>query len=173
MSLRRILGLDKPARRGPKPKRPIARNSAPIKRAKRVRKASLRDLPKLRKKLWDKFAAYVKERDGNVCFTCDKPGLEGAGWHAGHMVKRTRASVCYDPANVHSQCAGCNLALDGNGAVYALRHMAKYGEAKTVAVLARAKELKKWKPFEIEELIAALDKGGADFECLYAEKYSA
>jgi hypothetical protein len=31
--------------------------------------------------------------------------------------------------------------------------------------------MKKWLAYELEELIAAIERGGADYECLYAEKY--
>lgn len=162
MSLRRI-AFPKP-RRTAKVRKPIARKKRPA----RVRKTSLAGL---HRKLWDRFRAYVKERDGNVCFTCDKGGLESFSWHAGHFISARKASTRYDPTNVHSQCAYCNKWLKGNAAEYAHRFLGKYGRDKFDALMASSRKTHEWKHYELSALIAALEKGGADYECLYAEKY--
>ena len=166
------MNLPKPVRKVRAPK-PLRRAGAP-RRSKRVRRATKPRAPRLgtlRDKLWRLFAAYVKERDGSVCFTCDKEGMEGVNWHAGHLVTRRKGSVCYDPLNVHSQCSYCNRHLKGNAAEYAYRFIQRYGREKFDLLMLRSRRTREWKSAEILELIEALQRGGADFECLYEEKY--
>ena len=95
----------------------------------------------------------------------------GVDWHAGHLITRRKGSVIYDPANVHSQCSYCNRHLKGNAAEYAYRFIQKYGREKFDSLLLRSRQIKPWKANELRELIEALQRGGADFECLYEEKY--
>jgi Bacteriophage Lambda NinG protein. len=123
----------------------------------------------LKRKLWSLFAAYVKERDGNVCFICRTPGLEGSNWHAGHLVSMRKAATAYRPDNVHSNCGRCNVWLRGNIAAYTLRYLDTYGEPKFRALMAASERHKHWTAPEVRKLIAALEEGGAAFECAYYE----
>lgn len=124
------------------------------------------------KKLDDAFALYVKERDGAVCVTCGRTITSKQDWHAGHFIGRTRFSLRWDPKNVHSQCGYvCNKVKRGAPKEYALAILDRYG-VEEFRRLMRLKQVdRKFTRPEIEELIAALGTGGADFECLYAEKY--
>jgi hypothetical protein len=126
----------------------------------------------LERKLWKLFAAYVKARDGDSCISCPAVGLVGKNWQAGHMIPSDgRPGVRYDPKNVHSQCGHCNCWLGGNGATYALEVINRYGIEEFNRLHAKAKEFRQWREPELEELIAALKVGGAEYEMLYAEKY--
>lgn len=157
--------IPKPPKRSPKPRKPIARTTRPRKQ----RKSSLASL---KRKLWRLFGAYVKARDGNICFSCGRPGLSGSGWHAGHMFPAGSASLIrWEPKNVHSQCFRCNIDLGGNGAEYALRFMERYGVEEFKRLSGLSQRLKAWKPYEIEDLIAALERSPAEYESLYAEHY--
>jgi hypothetical protein len=148
------------------------RRSAPIARTSKPRKKSLKPLPKVRDRVWKQFAAYVKERDGNTCFSCRKPGLVGQNWHAGHMFPSGNNSVIrYEPKNVHSQCGRCNCWLGGNGAAYVAHFLEVYGLAELQRIQAKRGQEKTWTRVELEEMGAALKRGGADFECWYAERY--
>jgi hypothetical protein len=139
---------------------------------KRIRKASKNPLPRARKAFWEKFRDYIKARDGNTCFSCGKAGLEGSGWHAGHMFPSGNNSILrYHPKNVHSQCFFCNLNMGGNGAAYASRFIDTYGIEEFRRLDGMRGRERKWTVVELREMGEALDRGGADFECLYAEKY--
>lgn len=152
--------LPKPPKRGPKPKR----------RLSKVRKTSL---GAAKRKLWTSFAAYIKRRDGNVCFTCGQRDLAGSNWQAGHMIPGRRGLVLFDPELVRSQCFRCNINLKGNAGEFALRFMEEheYGEDVYKAHVLRAREEKKWTVIEIQELTAALEQGGREYELLYAGRY--
>ena len=152
-----------------KRRKPIERRSTPIKRTTRIKARRTVGLPGLINKLDDLFAAYVKERDGNYCITC--PGRpEGRNWHAGHFIQRRRMSLRFDPKNVHSQCGvPCNKFRHGAPAEYALAILDRYGEAELRRLMARKALLKKWTRPELERLIAAIQRSGAEFEMAYYE----
>lgn len=146
--------------------------AAPIQRKSRPPKVRKTTLAALKRKLWKLFALYVKERDGNVCFSCGRESLVGSGWHAGHLFPAGSHNVIrLEPKNVHSQCYFCNINLGGNGAAYTARFLDRYGIDEFRRLDALSRRLKQWRSPEIEELIAALKRGGADYEILYAEKY--
>jgi len=149
----------------------VARKSAPA-RTKRPRRKSKNPLATQRTKTWDLFAAYVKQRDGDVCFSCGKGGLISHDWHAGHMFPSgNNAVIRYEPKNVHSQCGRCNCFLRGNGAAYVAHFLEVYGLAELQRIQAKRGQEKRWTRVELEEMATVLQRGGADFECWYAERY--
>ena len=158
------LRIPKPKHRA-KPRRAIRRKARP----RRARRTSL---AALKRTLWQHFASYVKARDGNVCFTCGAKGLEGGNWHAGHGIRKGgHAAVMYDPKNVHSQCGACNIWRAGNTAEYMARLIDRYGYDEWLRLIRRSRTTKLWKAPELRELIAALERGAAEFECFYYSKY--
>lgn len=153
-------------------RQPIARSSKPIARRTRPRRERKTPLATLKRKLWCAFAAYVKERDGNTCFSCGATGLEGQNWHAGHLFQAGQfAIIRYEPKNVHSQCGRCNVWLRGNVARYTARFLDKYGIEEFRRLDALSRRMKQWRAPEVIELILALKRGGAEFEMFYAERY--
>jgi hypothetical protein len=157
------LSIPKPQRRS-KERKPIARKSRPRKQRKSSLAAAKREL-------WTLFSAFVKERDGNVCFVCGKTGLEGSGWHAAHMFPAGLSSVLrYHPANVFSGCFHCNINLGGNGAAYASRFIEVYGMDQFMYLNDIKRKGMKWREHDIRELITALKADPVRYECLYAEK---
>jgi len=70
----------------------------------------------LKKKLWEECKRLTRERHGNVCYTCYKQGLEGAGWQTGHFIASSVCSVelRYSLDNLRPQCYRCNINLSGN-----------------------------------------------------------
>ena len=80
----------------------------------------------LKNKLWELCKQIIRKRDGNVCFTCGKGGLEGSSWHTGHFIPSGAcgAFLRYDLRNLASQCYNCNINLGGNGTAY-YRNMAE------------------------------------------------
>lgn len=163
-----------PLRRSSKP---CARRAAgkgkrtPKRRKKRLSRVRRTSLAAAKRTLWDYFAAYVKARDGNVCFTCDKAGLQGVNWHAGHMIPGRGGWVLFDPEVVRSQCSRCNWHLKGNAPEFAIRYIATFGEAKFNALVVRARGVKQWTLPEVRALIEAIKRGPADYETYYEEHY--
>lgn len=163
--------LKKPEKREKRTRKPIARNYRP-QRGKRPAKESKKHVPALKRRLWNLFRQYIRDRDGNVCVSCGKGGLEGKGWHAGHLFPAGQHNVIrFEPKNVSSQCYHCNMNLGGNGAAFAQTFIDRYGVEEFMRLSERSKVMKQWRAPELEELIAALEKSGADYEMLYAEKY--
>jgi 5-methylcytosine-specific restriction endonuclease McrA len=167
----RLVELVKPVRAPKEPKR-LRRSTKPIARKSRPRKRSKATVAGLKRQLWTLFAAYVKERDGRTCISCHSTDLDGQNRHAGHLVSRRVSSTLFDPANVHVQCGPCNVWKRGNVAAYTLAFLDRYGEAKFRALMARSRVMHQWKAPELRDLIAAIEKGGHEFEALYAERYS-
>lgn len=73
------------------------------------------DLQKAKDKLWELCKLITRARYGNVCFTCDKPGLEGGNWQTGHFITDSTCSteLSYDLNNLRPQCYHCNINLSG------------------------------------------------------------
>lgn len=91
------------------------RKSSPLKRAKR--------------KLWEIFSQYIRQRDKGVCFTC---GLK-KHWkemQAGHFFTAANcgAELYFHEKNVHCQCYRCNINLGGNWATYQEKFVKLYGK---------------------------------------------
>jgi hypothetical protein len=145
------------------------RTSAPKRKARPAKKRKT-SLAAAKRTLWDYFAAYVKARDGNVCFTCDA-FCEGASRHAGHMFAGRTGALLYDPLVVYVQCAGCNRGRRGHAAEFARRYIDRFGIDQFQAAVRRTTREKHWTLPEVRELIEALKAGGAAYESLYMEKH--
>jgi hypothetical protein len=115
----------------------------------------------LQKKAWFLMSKYVRARDGNRCFTCDKVTEKP---HAGHFKHAPKSNqVSYDFRNINCQCVSCNTFGNGKLDVYAERLVARYGE-DVLSDLSRLKfegrkmDVEWWenKIKELEGLIDAL-----------------
>lgn len=76
----------------------------------------------LKRKAWDIFSKWVRERD-KICITCGSKGNLEAGhfWHA---------VLDFDEMNINAQCKKCNHFMSGNLAVYSNYLIRKYGLEK-------------------------------------------
>jgi len=104
---------------------------------------------------------YVKWRDSTdlteegkpiaPCITCGKL-VSSHSLHAGHWISRRHKGVAYDPHNLHAQCAGCNKWNNGEPQMYedVLREM--YGDKEVDRIRSWVGKVRKWKPYELEEL---------------------
>lgn len=109
------------------PKVKLKRRSSTTTR-KALKKRSKAKLSALKRKLWQRFSTFIKERDNYTCFTCNRKG-EGAGMHAGHYIPDAVGGLAlrYHEQNVHAQCFHCNINLGGYGAMYHKKMVEKYG----------------------------------------------
>jgi hypothetical protein len=79
--------------------------------------------------------------------------MNGKKWHAGHYFLSDRnASVRFDEENIHLQCYYCNKSLSGNLAMYKQNLIKKIGIKRFESLEQRRNQIKKFNPFEIEEL---------------------
>ena len=143
-----------------------------IERKKRPARERKTPLAKLKRQLWEKVKQYIRKTHGNVCYTCGIGDLAGSNWQTAHYVNAgLSAMTYYDPDNLRPCCYRCNHWLHGNIAFYAKHLREEIGNEKVDQLLQRSKIIKNWKRHEIEGLIAALDKGGADYELHWAQNY--
>ena len=73
----------------------------------------------LKKKAWDTFSRWIRNRDGK-CVTCNAKTTLQAG-HFYHGV------LDFDEININAQCARCNEWLHGNLAIYSNYLIAEHG----------------------------------------------
>ena len=77
----------------------------------------------LKRKAWDTFSKWIRNRD-QMCITCgDRNCLLNAG-HFWHGV------LDFDEMNINAQCTGCNNYKSGNLAPYSIYLINKYGIEK-------------------------------------------
>lgn len=79
-------------------------------------------LDSLKRKAWDTFSKFIRQRDGK-CVTCGSTNQLQAG-HFWHGV------LDFDEMNINAQCKKCNIWLSGNLAVYSTYLLEKYGLEK-------------------------------------------
>lgn len=96
---------------------------------KKNKKLKYKSIKSLEKKLKRVLYPLIKKRDGNVCISCGRTELEGANWHAGHYAKAELCNIKwrYNPLNIHSQCAMCNVWGRGNTLAYRENLIKKIG----------------------------------------------
>ena len=114
------------------------------------RKHSKSKIPILKRKLWEVFAKWIKQRDANTCFTCGRKAT-GSGLHAGHFVAKSVGGLAlyFHEDNVHSQCFNCNINLSGNQYIYGQ----KLGEKKVKELYKIKQQTTKWTELDFEKKI--------------------
>lgn len=82
------------------------------------------------KRAQDAVNAWVRLRDADQpCISCG--AMFADAWHAGHFYSTAaRQDLRFDPANIHKQCAQCNLFLHGNLIEYRRNLPARIGQAE-------------------------------------------
>lgn len=138
----------------------------------RIRKASQKDVPRLKRKLWSLLSVRIKERDGNRCFSCGREGLEGSGWHAGHLFPAgSHNSLRFHPGNIFSQCYNCNINLGGNGANFSANFILRYGSDHFDMLVRASRIMKKWRAYELEEMIEKIKISLSSYSIHYEHEY--
>lgn len=106
-----------------------------------------------RKKLVSKldkiFSEYIRKRDNNKCAVCgtnQKPTC-------GHLFSRVNYSTRWDEENSYCQCAGCNLRHEMNFEPFRRIVEARLGKEKYDELYHRHIAIRKYKDYELEELI--------------------
>lgn len=107
---------------------------------------------KLKKKLDAIFSQYIRARDKNVCYTCDRV-LEQNKSQNGHFVPRQYLATRWDERNNHCQCWWCNVRFNGHPSIYAIKLVKEYGYGIIEELESKRREIVKLKPDWYEEQI--------------------
>lgn len=106
-----------------------------------------------KKRAWKAFSEYIRARD-KKCITCSSPADQ-----AGHFLHNSDKGsnpnlggneLWYSEKNVNGQEASCNLHKSGNGSVYAVKLIEKYGEGVISELYKLYNTPRKW---TIEEVL--------------------
>lgn len=134
-------------------------------RRSRIRR---RDKPKKRKppglvafkrKLWPKFAAFIKRTKGNTCFSCGKKDLVGKDLHAGHMFSAGMyPALRWLIECVWPQCSRCNIFLKGNYIEYHARYIAEFGQEAFNKLYDHRNDVKQWRIDDLMEVEKKIDE---------------
>lgn len=114
----------------------------------------------LKKKLDTVFSVYIRMRDGEYrkgvwwcrCITCGE-------WkplkimQAGHFQSRRFTATRFHEQNVHAQCKKCNIFNQGEQYKYAIAVDRLYGTGTADMLEQLARQTKKFKTWELEEMI--------------------
>lgn len=105
-----------------------------------------------KKKVWQVFSKWIRQRDDWTCITCGKR-MESRAMHAGHYISRRYNATLFDPRNVHAQCMYCNMYQAGNIATYTLKLQEMYGEDIIKKLEKKSKEIKQFTHQELDEIM--------------------
>lgn len=88
----------------------------------KVKKKKVESVGSLKKKLWKVFSEYIRKRDKNICFICNKFAT-GSAYHAGHFIPKSIGGLAlyFHEDNVHGCCYHCNINLGGNLYEYGMK----------------------------------------------------
>ncbi|KKL81010.1 hypothetical protein LCGC14_1999020 [marine sediment metagenome] len=113
-----------------------------------MKKKRKKTISKIKKKADKVFSEYIRKRDKNICFTCNKEGNQ-----AGHYISRRYNNTRYNDVNVHCQCVSCNIFKHGASDVYALRLQQKYSYEVLHYLNIEKNILKQWTIPELEGIV--------------------
>lgn len=111
----------------------------------------------LENKLDRLFSQYIRQRDGNICFTCGASG-DDTVVQAGHLITRGRRVVRYDPRNGQCQCRTCNLIHEHRPEIFTKKYILKYGAKAYDKLVSDSWEDKKFTLSELEALVDKFEK---------------
>ena len=106
-----------------------------------LRKKSKQNISVLKRKLWEVFSKYIRERDKYTCFICGRKG-SGSSIHAGHFIPKSIGGIAlyFNEKNVHACCYHCNINLGGNLYEYGI----KLGKTIVDELYAIKQQTNKW-----------------------------
>jgi len=95
------------------------------------------------------FSNYIKARDGYRCVVCGSTNRVAAG----HLLSRVAYSTRWDETQVFAQCSSCNFLHEQNPGPFTAWYLKKFGADKYLDLEQRYRLTRKWKDWELEELI--------------------
>lgn len=141
---------------------------------KKTKKLGLEYKPtvaQLKKQADTAFSIYIRLRDGEYrggiwwcpCITCPaiKPIKE---MQAGHFQSRRYMNTRFHEQNVHAQCKKCNIFNAGEQFKYSLAVDKRYGPGTATKLELLSRQIKQFKTFELEEMIAQYKASIKEYE---------
>ncbi len=129
----------------------------------KTKKPKQRTISWHKKRLWKTFTKFIKARDKNRCFTCDRVA-SGRRINGGHFIPSGACppSLNFHEDNVHAQCVDCNLKLEGNHYIYGIR----LGEERVAALYKIKKDCvgEVWTPEMYDEKLLYYKKKLKEYE---------
>lgn len=123
-----------------------------LKRKTPLRKHSKNKISVLKRKAWNAFSLWIRERDNYTCITCGKYG-KSSFMNAGHYISRRHNATLFDERNSNAQCMNCNLWGYGNMGVYTLKLQEKYGKGIIKELTKKSQQIKQFTEKELEEIL--------------------
>ena len=123
-------------------------------RYKRISKQSKRPERVLFRKAWAVFSEYIRRRDKGICCTCHSVN-HWKDTNAGHFKHNV---LDFDEMNINCQCVGCNKWKHGRLDIYGDFLRRKYGDLAYWDLVRRSNEIRKYPPWELEEIIIKYKK---------------
>jgi len=117
---------------------------------------------KIKKRAWDAFSKFIRQRDclrttgckdWGLCITC------GKRYHfkllqAGHFVAGRHNANLFNEKGCHAQCYNCNINLRGNTLEYRRQIIKLYGEGADEEIEMEARQDKKYTVQDLKELVS-------------------
>lgn len=85
-----------------------------------LKKKSKQSISKIQRDLWQECRRIIKQKYGNVCYTCGAVNLISSNWQIGHLFAKASlgAYLKYDLRVLRPQCFRCNIHFGGAGATF-------------------------------------------------------
>lgn len=142
----------------PKPKRTMidyarAKNKPhmPLKRMKKVKRTKLPSIKSLKKRAWDLFSIFIRNRDSR-CVLCNSV----KGFSAGHLIPTGKSATKFDENNVFGLCSTCNFRdrfERGYHDRYVAWYFIKFGAGRYIKLVEKSQQLKQRKRIDYLEII--------------------
>ena len=119
-----------------------------------------KSLKRLKAEVWLLFSRYIRLRDclkttgtleSGKCISCPRE-VPFKDSDAGHFVAGRGNSILFDETCTHLQCKRCNGVLHGNQLPYRRAIVQMYGEGYDEYLENKAKEVKQFERWELEEM---------------------
>ena len=150
-----------------------------IDKGKADREKKKKQVPALKKALWEIYSQYIRTRETDdegfcECVTCGKQAF-WQDMQAGHFIPQSSGNYLrYNDENVHAQCLRCNCYLHGNIFAYEEYMIRRYWSEKVEKMKRDRLIAKSFKPFElismIEEYTRRLQTIKCDKPHIFVEK---
>ena len=109
------------------------------------------------------FSLFIRVRDKWTCQRCGKKlKKKSRGYHCAHFKRRGIQSTTWDPKNASGLCYGCHDYLDHHYQKKVDWYIEKYGKRQYNEVIKRSNQIRKYKEWEIINLIKLYQKGVED-----------
>ena len=116
-----------------------------------LKKQSKQPISKIQRLLWEECRRIIKQRYGNVCYTCGATNLTSSNWQIGHLFAKASlgAFLKYDLRVLRPQCFRCNIHFGGAGATFIENMRKRDGDSYVDAILLdRQKTVKAYDWYE-------------------------